>query len=1107
MRATDGGGNTDGTEATRTWTIDTAAPQTTIDAAPSDPSNATAPSFTLSASESGSTFECRLDGSAYAPCASPKSYSGLGDGSHTFDARAVDAAGNVDATAASHTWTIDTTAPSGALTAPADGAVVADDVEVSADASDAGSDVANVAFEVKPSGDSSFSVVATDSTSPYAATWTSTSAPDGPAELRVVVTDGAGNAFTSAIRTVTVDNEAPVVTLDPLASSVRGAIALTATSSADTAVVTFEQRRSGDTAWNMIADDMVAPFDTNVDTTSLTDGVHEFRAVAVDEGGNATASTVRSTRVDNTAPATAVTAPGAGATVGGPDVAFTASASDDGTGVASVAFQYRLAGDPGFTDVGTDADGSDDWSASWDAGSLPSGDYELRTVATDAVGNAKTSALVTVTVDSAAPAVTLDDPGTSINGIVTLTATAAGDTVAVVFEYRADGAGSWTSIATDDASPWSATLDTRTLAEGLYDLRAIATDAFANTAIDVRSGIRVDVTAPRVSSSTPSDGATVAGATEIEVIASETIAQVVDATLDGAPTAAPTIAGSTLTFATGPLASGPHTLGGELEDESGMRTPFRVHFTVWDGPTADYPYVEKNTSASIATTLAATNGVFAATMPSAAWTASGGDWLVLRIDPGPGPDDGDGLEATGDVVDVTARWALAGTEETSFSAALDVLLGPAAADVLPAKRDGSSWRPLREVPSGATLPSGWSDGFYRDADGAHVLSTEPGAFTLLRDTARPTEPKRFRGSLADGTLKLQWEAASDNSGVGRDYIVYADGAEIATAPWSTTSTTLSPTSRRDARSFTVAARDVAGNVSGPTFALRIVPNVRGRTIIEAKDALEGRGFSLGDIVKESSEVVPAGLAIRAAAGTVLPDGVEVPLVISTGPDDVVAPRDLVLKIGDAEAVLESKHDVIFVNLLVSEAARVTATLFDSSGRKIFTWRDSLAAGATDVRMAIPRGALASGTYEMVVTAVGPDGDTTTQRVRITVPSRSDGGSTPISNPLYGNDVSSDTRTGDNSSGFGGGASGSDRPDTTFPRDEANGNGPADAVTRDAAPKHEAAPSPTRAAPSPTRAAPATIDAAPASASTDDTANRTPMRTQAGLLLLFLAMAT
>ena len=72
-----------------------------------------AASFRVTSTEAASTFQCRLDSGAWSACTSPKTYSGLADGSHTFDVRATDTAGNTDATPATRTWTISTGATGG----------------------------------------------------------------------------------------------------------------------------------------------------------------------------------------------------------------------------------------------------------------------------------------------------------------------------------------------------------------------------------------------------------------------------------------------------------------------------------------------------------------------------------------------------------------------------------------------------------------------------------------------------------------------------------------------------------------------------------------------------------------------------------------------------------------------------------------------------------------------------------------------------------------------------------------------------------------------------------------------------------------------------------
>ncbi|MDQ3275252.1 MAG: cellulase family glycosylhydrolase, partial [Actinomycetota bacterium] len=112
VRATDPAGNIDSTPAARSWTVatappaDTTPPDTSLSGGPTGKVSSLTATFGLVSTEAGSSFECQLDGTAWKACADPVSMSALSLGSHTFQARARDAAGNVDPAPASRTWSI-----------------------------------------------------------------------------------------------------------------------------------------------------------------------------------------------------------------------------------------------------------------------------------------------------------------------------------------------------------------------------------------------------------------------------------------------------------------------------------------------------------------------------------------------------------------------------------------------------------------------------------------------------------------------------------------------------------------------------------------------------------------------------------------------------------------------------------------------------------------------------------------------------------------------------------------------------------------------------------------------------------------------------------------
>lgn len=95
------------TAATISETRDSVPPDTSLTPTITG-ANAT---FTLTSTETGSVFECKLDDSAFVQCTTPRTYTALDDGEHTFTARAKDPAGNLDATPPAHVWTVNVKPP------------------------------------------------------------------------------------------------------------------------------------------------------------------------------------------------------------------------------------------------------------------------------------------------------------------------------------------------------------------------------------------------------------------------------------------------------------------------------------------------------------------------------------------------------------------------------------------------------------------------------------------------------------------------------------------------------------------------------------------------------------------------------------------------------------------------------------------------------------------------------------------------------------------------------------------------------------------------------------------------------------------------------------
>ena len=118
VRATDPRGNTDDSPATRTWTVDTVAPNKPAITSPADNSLNNTGDVTLSGTaEANSTVEV-FDGTNSRGTTTAngsgnwtKTLNGVADGSHTYSAKARDAAGNTSVASDARTVIVDTAGP------------------------------------------------------------------------------------------------------------------------------------------------------------------------------------------------------------------------------------------------------------------------------------------------------------------------------------------------------------------------------------------------------------------------------------------------------------------------------------------------------------------------------------------------------------------------------------------------------------------------------------------------------------------------------------------------------------------------------------------------------------------------------------------------------------------------------------------------------------------------------------------------------------------------------------------------------------------------------------------------------------------------------------
>ncbi len=882
-----------------------------------------------------------------------------GDGAWHLRARITDAASNVSSidlhAGGAGVVVVDNTAPTAAVGAPTAGSFVSgSSVSISATSGDA--NPLTYAFLVNGS------VVSSGTSS--SATWDSTSVADGPAQLTVRATDPAGNATTSAVVTVTVDNHSPTPSVNDPGTALAGPSTISATTDADTATIAFEGRVQGAPIWVPIAT-VGPPFQTVLATGSLPDGPYELRAIATDGAGHTGTSATRTVTIDNTLPTGSITQPTAGLTIGGPTSALHATATDAGSGVQSVEFQYTLHGANAWTSIATV--NAAPYNTTWNASALATNDYDLRILVKDNAGNVRTTTPIMVHVDSTAPTPTFNDPGVNLAGTVPLSATTAGpDAVSVSFEISPAGANTWQPIATDNATPWAVSFDTTTLPDGLYDIRARAIDALGNVGTAARTSIRIDNTAPSVTGSTPADGTIVSSASSIVFDVSE-ITTLSNLKLDSLPTVAPTITGTHVDFATGALGDGPHTLSGTLTDASGKTSPLLLHFTVYTAGSTPLPYVEKNMRLASATSLVAPGGATTATMPAHAWspTVNPGDWLVLRIAP-EAPSTVSSTLTLDSSVDVTARWAVAGGMVHQFDNPLVIDLGgPAAASDVPATTDGSAWRLIRPLSTAGQLPADWTDGYWRSDGVVHVLTRHLTRFALVQDQTPPQPPTDLNGTVNSGQLTLRWTPTHQAGKEIANFVLFADDQPISNLGATELEYTVGTYDPNDPRAYSIVETDTSGNASVRSAAIKVVPTLAGLTLDSARTALTAKGFGVGDITVVDSQA-PAGTIVGPTNGITAAVGAVLPLQVSAGAGQH-ATKFVFSVIGTKRLTLAQRR-YIGVHVSATRATTLSATLVNARHARVYTWHVSAKAGVSIIKLTLPRSARRQGRYTLLWTA-------------------------------------------------------------------------------------------------------------------------------------------
>ncbi|WP_440951907.1 PGF-pre-PGF domain-containing protein [Methanococcoides sp. FTZ1] len=299
--------------------------------------------------------------------------------------------------------------------------------------------------------------------------------PDGTHNLRVYASDSLGNEVSSSLISFSIDTTSPVITVDLPANNAEYT----------TNEVSLNVTGDGtvDTWWYSLNGSSNVTFTPNITLPVLPDGTHNLRVYASDSLGNEVSSSLISFSIDTTSPVITVDLPANNAEYTTNEVSL--NVTGDGT---VDTWWYSLNGSSNVT-----------FTPNITLPVLPDGTHNLRVYASDSLGNEVSSSLISFSIDTTSPVITVDLPANNAEyttNEVSLNVT--GDGTVDTWWYSLNGSSNVT---------FTPNITLPVLPDGTHNLRVYASDSLGNEVSSSLISFSIDTTSPVITVDLPANNA------------------------------------------------------------------------------------------------------------------------------------------------------------------------------------------------------------------------------------------------------------------------------------------------------------------------------------------------------------------------------------------------------------------------------------------------------------------------------------------------------------------------------------------------------------------------------------------------------------------------